>query len=182
MISKPFQLIIFGATGDLARLKLFPAIYDLYIQKRLPESFSIIGFGRTVLSQQDFREIFEKSIEKKYEAKFSKKALADLLEHVEYCSGQYDQLEDFKKLFEFCKNLSSNNAQSKNNDLASNSSKISPLTLAYFSVPPNVFEAIINNLALLQPSAREDLKLILEKPFGYDAKSASKLFKTLFKK
>ena len=63
-INKPFVLTIFGASGDLAKLKLFPALYSLAEQKRLPKEYYIVGYARTKMSDQDFQKIFSDSIKK----------------------------------------------------------------------------------------------------------------------
>ena len=63
---KDFTLVIFGASGDLAKLKIFPAIYQLKVEKRLPVKFKIIGYARTKFTQEQFKELFEKSVIRKY--------------------------------------------------------------------------------------------------------------------
>ncbi|MBI2634772.1 glucose-6-phosphate dehydrogenase, partial [Candidatus Peregrinibacteria bacterium] len=63
-IHNPFTLIIFGASGDLAKLKLFPALYSLMEQHRLPEKFHIIGYARSKISNKDFQKEFSDSIKK----------------------------------------------------------------------------------------------------------------------
>ena len=52
---QPFSLVIFGASGDLARRKLIPALWSLYAARTLPEPFAIIGTGRTELTDEEFR-------------------------------------------------------------------------------------------------------------------------------
>jgi len=51
-IKEPFNFIIFGASGDLANLKLFPSLYELALQKRFPEQYSIIGYARSDISDE----------------------------------------------------------------------------------------------------------------------------------
>ncbi len=55
MIPKSFSFIIFGASGDLTKRKLFPALFDLFSEKRLPERFEIVGIGRTPYSDSEYR-------------------------------------------------------------------------------------------------------------------------------
>ncbi|MEK7672561.1 MAG: glucose-6-phosphate dehydrogenase [Patescibacteria group bacterium] len=155
-INKPFTLVIFGASGDLAKLKLFPALYSLMEQKKLPEKFQIVGYARTKMSNKEFQKEFEESI--KSATKTDAKILKDLSGKVSYFSGQYDDIKDFQKLREYLKALK---FETK---------------LAYFSVPPVVFKDIIKNLGETQPSKNEDLRLIIEKPFGKDTHSANDLF------
>ena len=65
-IKNPFVLTIFGASGDLAKLKIFPSLYSLMEQKRFPEQFCIVGFARSQKTQKQFREEFEKSVRDKH--------------------------------------------------------------------------------------------------------------------
>lgn len=184
-IDKPFVLIIFGASGDLAKLKLFPALYSLAEQNRLPEEFHIVGYARTKNTGAEFREEFKESIrqavklqnkkngapkkatDEKDEAfknpptGINEKLLNDLAKHVSYFSGQYNDLKDFKKLREYLKSLTGKKQMS---------------TMAYFSVPPMIFKDIIQNLGETKTHENEDLRLIIEKPFGQDTASARDLF------
>ena len=61
-IDKAFVLTIFGASGDLAKVKLFPALYDLVAQKRFPKDYFIFGYARTKKTNEEFREEVKKSI------------------------------------------------------------------------------------------------------------------------
>ena len=60
----PCAMVIFGASGDLAKRKLMPAIYELAREKLLPEKFAVVGFARTELSDDAFRKEFRESIQK----------------------------------------------------------------------------------------------------------------------
>ena len=159
-IEKPFALIIFGASGDLAKLKLFPALYSLAEQHRLPKEYYIVGYARTEKERKNFQKEFEQSI-KDHHKDINKKILKSMTEKVYYFSGQYDKKADFQKLKTYLKDLSKKPGITK---------------LAYFSVPPIVFKDIIKNLGETKNSANEDLRLIIEKPFGEDTKSAQELF------
>lgn len=160
MKQNKLQIIIFGATGDLASLKLFPAIYELFKHQQLPDDFQIIGYGRSTVSQSDFREIFKESVVKKFGS--SAKELNKLLERVYYFQGQYNQVEDFEKLNNFCQSLDSKADQ-----------------VAYFSVPPSVFEDLVKNLAATLQKSANSLKIVVEKPFGVNEKTAEHLFKLI---
>lgn len=158
-IKNSFVLIIFGASGDLAKLKLFPALYSLIEQNRFPEKFHIVGFARSKKTSQEFKKEFKESIKKN--GKINDQLLEKLTSCVTYFQGQYDKEEDFKKLREYIKTLTG---------------KKNLTTLAYFSVPPLAFKDIIQNLGETKESKNEDLRLIIEKPFGNDAHSARDLF------
>lgn len=159
-IKNSFVLTIFGASGDLAKLKLFPSIYSLAKQERFPKEFYIIGYARSEKTRKQFQKEFETSI-KKAHPKADKKLIKKLVNSLYYFQGQYNQKNDFESLRDFIKTTTG-----KNN-----------LThLAYFSVPPTVFKDIIKNLGETKRSKTEDLRLIIEKPFGQDTESATELF------
>lgn len=160
-IQKPFALVIFGASGDLAKLKLFPALYSLAEQKRFPENFYIIGYARTRKTNAEFKKEFAESIRATQGKDLNEKILEKLTKKVSYFSGQYSSLNDFKKFRNHLKQLTGTRSICK---------------IAYFSVPPTAFKDIIKNLGETKNSTHEDIKLILEKPFGQDTDSARELF------
>jgi glucose-6-phosphate 1-dehydrogenase len=164
-IQTPFIFTIFGASGDLAKLKLFPALYSLAEQKRLPSKYLIIGFARTAKETDEFKKDFIYSINAKY-GKVDKKILDELISHVHYFSGDYYNVDDFHKYRKFIKEIEKENKIELGNKPH----------LTYFSVPPDVFQPIIQNLGESSPSKKEDLRLIIEKPFGNDETTAQDLF------
>ncbi|PIT86414.1 MAG: hypothetical protein COU33_03330, partial [Candidatus Magasanikbacteria bacterium CG10_big_fil_rev_8_21_14_0_10_43_6] len=109
----------------------------------------------------EFRDIFKKSVEKKFKENTNKKVLEDIVKHVHYFAGQYDNLADFKAFRTFLEKKTKQPAMEH---------------IAYFSVPPTVFQPIIENLAKARKSKRDDLRLVIEKPFGTDKKSAEDLY------
>jgi len=164
-IKDPFVFIIFGASGDLARIKLFPSIYDLYINNKLDADFLIYGFARSKNTEEEFRKFFEKSIRDKRK-NINESALKNLLEKIYYVCGQYNDINDYHKLFD----------EIKKHQFTHKIRKI-----AYFSVPPQVFKDLINNLGQVKTDTKENIKLVIEKPFGEDGSSARKLFHSVSK-
>ena len=167
---KPFLLTLFGASGDLAKLKLFPALFALMAQKRLPKHFLIIGYARSKKTREEFQHEFLQSIEKscrqqKTRIAFCKKTAQELLRRVHYFSGEYGNVKDFER---YKKALPRFARQS--------GIPLPRMHVAYFSVPPSVFQPIVHNLALTRKNEREDIRIVLEKPFGEDTASAKKLF------
>lgn len=152
------QVIIFGATGDLASLMLFPAVYELFVQNQLPENVQIIGYGRSALSHEEFAKKFTESVTKKTAHKLDK--LPELIKKVSYFAGQYGDVANFEKLDKYLVDLAAG---------------VEREVVAYFSVPPVVFGDIVRNLALTTKKTATSVKLVLEKPFGVDEKSAEKL-------
>lgn len=160
----PFTLFIFGASGSLARLKLFPALYELVKEKRLPYDFKIVGYARSPMSEESFRNFFEKAV-REQEKNIDEKALQSLLKNVFYFVGHYDAVLDYRAFLR------------KLHKLEKNKNRV---RLSYFSVPPSTFPDIFKNLAAVNFNTRMGrLKLIIEKPFGYDLRSAKKLKKSL---
>ena len=99
-IKNSFVLTIFGASGDLAKLKLFPALYSLASQNRFPKNFYIIGYARSPQSRKQFQKDFEISI-KKVHPKANKKTLKQLTDSLYYFQGQYNKKDDFERLHDF---------------------------------------------------------------------------------
>jgi glucose-6-phosphate 1-dehydrogenase len=163
-IEKPFILTIFGASGNLAEMKIYPTLYELKLKQMLPPDFYVVGYARSDMSEKEFRNSVEKSIKKYYEGKVNNKVLSALLSHFYYISGKYDKKKDFIK---YRKRL----------DKITDGKKLT--NLCYFAVPPVVFKPIINNLGETGKSEKENIRLILEKPFGDDASSAGDLFHTV---
>ncbi len=158
---KPIIFSIFGASGDLAKLKIFPSIYELAYLGRLPKNFYIVGYARTKKTREKFQKEFAVSIKENSKRKIDKKILDTLFKKIHYFSGQYDQLADFDKYIEYIQKISRTKRFTN---------------IAYFSVPPILFQDIIRNLSLSRFSANDDIRLIIEKPFGDDKESAEKLF------
>jgi glucose-6-phosphate 1-dehydrogenase len=158
--TKPFILTIFGASGDLAKIKLFPSIYNLMLRNKLPEEFYIIGFARTRKTREEFQKEFADSIVRVYK-KVDNEILNKLLKHVHYVSGFYDDGKSFVKLKNYIKKITPGKRLFK---------------ISYLSVPPNVFKDIIRNLASLEQFAKKDMAIIIEKPFGGDVISANSLY------
>lgn len=162
IIKEPFIFTVFGASGDLAKLKIFPALYELAWQKRFPKEFVIYGYSRSKKSHEQFRKEFKESVEAKFGKETDQKTLDELLEHVFYFTGQYDQKADYEKLFAELKEVQPNGE--------------TPF-IAYYSVPPVAFNDISRNLAHFNDQYK--LRLVVEKPFGGNEKTAREMFAIL---
>ncbi len=153
----PFSFVLFGASGHLARIKIFPALYFLALKKRFPEAYSIVGFARTAMTNEQFKEIVASSIHE-HVLEVNEKVLAELLEHVSYCAGQYDKVDDFKKLATHLKKLEG--------------SVQDVVRLAYFSIPPSVFSVTLENIcAGGVHDPKIGFRCVVEKPVGSDLKT-----------
>ncbi len=155
--NRPFSFILFGASGHLAKIKIFPALYFLALKKRLPANYSIVGYARTAMTDEQFRTHIADAV-KEYVLEVNDKVLASMLEHVFYQSGQYDAVDDFKKL------------ATKLETLEGSSKDV--VRLAYLSIPPSAFESTLRNICAGGVNEEHhDFRCIVEKPVGHDLAS-----------
>ena len=104
-IAGPSSLVIFGVTGDLARKKLIPAVYDLANRGLLPPSFSLVGFGRRPWSNEDFAAQVKESVQAHARTDFDENVWKQLAEGVRFVEGGFDSDEAFGKLKETLESL-----------------------------------------------------------------------------
>jgi glucose-6-phosphate 1-dehydrogenase len=162
--AKPTTLIIFGATGDLARRKLLPAIYNLALDGTLPKSFNLIGISRSEYSDDEFRSIARDAIESFSRRKPEKKVLENLLSGMRYLGYTFNDPECFSHLRELLEELD------KDRDHPFN-------RIYYLSTAPSQFSVIMRHLksAKLHRQESASTRIVIEKPFGTDLESARKL-------
>ncbi|MDB4977825.1 MAG: glucose-6-phosphate dehydrogenase [Candidatus Peribacteria bacterium] len=155
--SKPFTLILFGASGHLAQLKIYPALYTLALKKRLPDAYTIIGFARTAMTDDAFKNLVSESVRRDM-GTVNEEVLAEFVSHMSYHAGQYDAVDDFATLE---KKISGHEKNWQN-----------PVRLAYLSTPPEVFTSVLHNLcdSNIHVSGKE-FRVIVEKPVGHDLES-----------
>src|SRR2546421_10341936 len=94
----PTTLAIFGATGDLAKRKLLPAIYNLAHEGALPERFNLIGISRGDVADDGFRQIARESIEQFSRRKPDDKVLSSLVDRMRYVSASFDDPNGYEQL------------------------------------------------------------------------------------
>ena len=167
--SHPFTFILFGASGHLAQIKIYPALYVLALKKRLPKDYAIIGFSRSAMTDEEFRKLVEGSI-REHMLEVTEAALKEFLKHVHYHQGQYDAVDDFTALE---KRISGIEEKWKMENGKC-------VRLAYFSVPPTVFTDISHNLCAGNVhNSAIPFRCIVEKPVGHDLKSFNGIKKQL---
>jgi glucose-6-phosphate 1-dehydrogenase len=167
--SQSHIFVIFGASGDLTKRKLIPALYSLFIQGLLPDKFALLGVSRTALTDEAFREAMKSAILEFKEIDdisgieaFAKKMFYTSIK-VDDASTYYLVKMRLEKLrIEL--------------DIPGN-------TLFYLSTPPELYGIIPPNLASVGLNMQYDgwKRVIIEKPFGYDLESAIKLKDQLLK-
>lgn len=163
--SLPTILVIFGATGDLARRKLVPALFRLHQKKLLPSLFQIVGFSRQELSDEAFRKCVEDIAGKISGA--SRSDLDSFRGLFVYRQGFFDKCDGYARLGEYL--------GFRDSEWRTCSNK-----LFHLAVPPEHYRTIFNNLAeshLTDPCSPEEgwTRVIVEKPFGKDLKTAEEL-------
>ncbi|NOU68896.1 glucose-6-phosphate dehydrogenase [Paenibacillus sp. LMG 31461] len=165
---EPATFVLFGATGDLAKRKIYPALYQLYIDQKLPSSFSFIGLGRRELTHTSFQANVEKSL-----LTFSRSDVKDavrikkFLNSFQYHVLDVDRKEDYTKLLKL--------VEDREAEL-----NIMPNRMFYLSVGPEFFETIATNIHESGLGSASGWKrLVIEKPFGHDLESARQLNHTL---
>ncbi|AWX57090.1 glucose-6-phosphate dehydrogenase [Brevibacillus brevis] len=162
--------VLFGATGDLAKRKIFPALFNLYVDQKLPAAFSIIGVGRRVWSDNEFQESVRQSVHE-----FSRRAQIDSRELDVFlsacCYAEVDVMEP--RAYVTLHDL----VLKKEQEL-----QIPQNRMFYLSVAPQFFEGIATNVKASGLGSTTGWKrLIIEKPFGHDLQSAKELNEKLGK-
>ena len=94
----PTTLVIFGATGDLAKRKLLPAIYNLAHEGALPERFNLIGVSRSEMSDDEYRDLARESITQFSRRETDAQVLDSMLGRIRYVSGTFDDPSVYERL------------------------------------------------------------------------------------
>ena len=162
--NQPTVFVIFGGTGDLNARKLAPALYNLFLDNWLPKQFSIIGTGRTKLSDEDFRKKLLDDINQ-----FSRSGKADKKKWDEFSqnlSYQVSDINDAETYKEFGKRV-----EERNTEWGAKATVI-----YYMAVSPNFFPIIATNISKAGLAADpERTRIVIEKPFGHDLETAKEL-------
>jgi glucose-6-phosphate 1-dehydrogenase len=162
----PALMVIFGATGDLANRKLLPAIYNLAAQRLLPAGFAVIGVARDDRADADFRKLVGDSIRRNSRTQpVNETVLKSLLEGVRYQQLNFDDTGGFRKLDQFLDQVATERHTAGNR-------------VYYCATPPPTFPLIVRNLgaaAMTKAPKGAFRRILIEKPFGFDLKSARAL-------
>src|SRR5215218_3379071 len=171
-IPGPCGVVIFGVTGDLARKKLMPAIYDLANRGLLPASFALVGFARRDWAHEDFAKIVFESVKEHARTPFRQEVWDQLAEGIRFVQGTFDDDVAFDTLATTLADLDRERGTGGNHAF-------------YLSVPPSAFTTVVNQLkraGLATPptdSPDQWRRVVIEKPFGHDLTSAKQLNKTV---
>jgi glucose-6-phosphate 1-dehydrogenase len=158
---EPCAMVIFGASGDLTKRKLFPALYSLAVRHLLPEKFAVVGVARTVQGDDDFRDHMKEAVQAFGRDEFSEDVWNELAGGMRYIATDFADEGGENKLAEVLTELDEERGIAGNR-------------VYYLAVPPAAFESIVRAIGKRR-STTGWTRLIVEKPFGHDVESANEL-------
>jgi glucose-6-phosphate 1-dehydrogenase len=165
-VPDPCALVVFGVTGDLARKKLIPAIYDLSNRGLLPSGFALLGFARRDWDHGEFEELAREAAQKGARTPWRPEAWARVADAVRFVPGSFDDDDAFDTLAQTLRDLEETHGMGGN-------------AAFYLSIPPAAFPTVLKQMERTgMASDRESggwRRVVVEKPFGHDLKSAREL-------
>jgi glucose-6-phosphate 1-dehydrogenase len=166
---EPFSLVIFGASGDLTRRKLMPALWSLYAARTLPEPFSIVATARTPMTDEAFRNEMRAAVAEFARLKIPSDAVWErFARNLAYVNGDPTDLELYRRLRQRLEAVERARGGSANR-------------LFYCATPPSLYDDIVQHLgdAGLARTPEGWTRIVVEKPFGRDLESARQLNRQL---
>lgn len=168
----PTTFVIFGATGDLFRKKLAPALLNLFVSGSLPNFFRVVAFSRRPWNDAEFRNFFSEILGEKAST-VAPEILKKFLEHVFYAEGDFDNEASYKKVAEMLTRFD-------------NDAEVCMNKLFYLATPPTSYEIILKHISasgLAIPCAVPAdgafsagwTRILIEKPFGSDLENARRI-------
>lgn len=164
-IEDPVLLVVFGASGDLSKRKLIPALYQLAYQNLLPPNFTLVGYARTAFTDDEFRSLAREGVQEHGEVGFDEHIWHGFSQGLFYQSGQYDDKAGFEALAKRVETLDKKRSTGGNH-------------VYYLATPPSVFKPIstlLSEVGLCQSQHQGQRRIVIEKPFGHDLDSAKDL-------
>ncbi|MDB5081854.1 MAG: zwf [Chloroflexi bacterium] len=170
-VPEPCTMIIFGATGDLTHRKLIPALYNQALERRLPPNFNMVGFARRPYNDETFQQEALNSINKFSRRRPVQPAVWDQFgKNIHYVQSDFTNPEGYKKLAETLDKIDEESGTRGNR-------------LFYLSTNPDDYPTIVQNLGKVgldkTKNSNSWVRIIVEKPFGFDLPSALKLNETI---
>ncbi|PPD72930.1 hypothetical protein GOBAR_DD30175 [Gossypium barbadense] len=161
------SITVVGASGDLAKKKIFPALFALYYEDCLPKNFIVFGYARTKLTDEELRNIISTTLTCRIDKRENcKDKMEQFLKRCFYHSGEYNSEENFAEL----------DSKLKKKEAGKLSNR-----LFYLSIPPNIFVDVVRCASMMASSANGWTRVIVEKPFGRDSESSAELTRCLKK-
>ncbi|XP_038985836.1 glucose-6-phosphate 1-dehydrogenase, chloroplastic-like isoform X2 [Phoenix dactylifera] len=155
------SITVVGASGDLAKKKIFPALFALYYEDCLPEHFTIFGYARSKMTDAELRSMVSRTLTCRIDKRENcSEKMEQFLGRCFYHSGQYDSEENFAELDKKLKEHESGRLSNR---------------LFYLSIPPNIFMDAVKCASKSASSSNGWTRVIVEKPFGQDSESSAAL-------
>jgi glucose-6-phosphate 1-dehydrogenase len=154
-------IVIFGASGDLTRRKLIPAIYNNHIKGRMLDCYEIIGFARRPYTDETFRQRLQEGVQTFSPESYDQERWEEFSSQLVYFRGNLDVQKDFSRLDEF---LKQREAKPSNR-------------IYYLAIAPEHYIPVVNYIGQAGLAAQDEgwRRIIVEKPFGHDLNSAREL-------
>ncbi|HVX47586.1 MAG TPA: glucose-6-phosphate dehydrogenase [Mycobacteriales bacterium] len=165
-VPEPCALVVFGVTGDLARKKLIPAVYDLANRGLLPTDFVLVGFSRRDWEHGDFEEVARQAAQEHARTPWRDETWSRLIGNVKFVPGSFDDDDAFDRLATTLHDLSESHGIRGN-------------AAFYLSIPPTAFPTVLKQMERTGMSNNESSggwrRVVVEKPFGHDLDSSRQL-------
>src|SRR5688572_18809961 len=163
-VPDPCLVVIFGATGDLAHRKIFPAFYNLRRAGLLPLETSIVGYSRRPYTDEAFAAEMHEAVKTHSRNPVETALWDDFAEMIHYQKGDFGDAASYRRLAERVEQI----------DVAAG---CRGNRLFYLATPPSAYEEIIDNLGEVGLARRPNAwsRVVIEKPFGHDLGSARAL-------
>jgi glucose-6-phosphate 1-dehydrogenase len=165
-VPEPCALVVFGVTGDLARKKLLPAIYDLANRGLLPADFVLLGFARRDWEDGDFETLAKKAAKAHARTDWNEEVWARLSGDIKFVPGSFDDDDAFDTLAQTLDQLRESHGIKGN-------------AAFYLSIPPNMFPVVLKQMERTRMADNVASggwrRVVVEKPFGHDLASAKEL-------
>ncbi len=155
------SIVIFGGSGDLTQRKLVPSLFNLFRKGRLPEPYCILGYGKTTFSDDQYRSHLAEGLKQFATFQYQPSEWAAFAAHIYFQVGQYTELKDYQAL--------GARLDEVENGIGNR--------LFYMALPPGLFPDIVEMLGQAGQLSEDKSwrRVVIEKPFGTDLKSARSL-------
>ena len=163
-VAGPCSLILFGVTGDLARKKLIPAVYDLANRGLLPPGFALVGFARQDFGHQEFKALIKRAAKDGARTPWRETVWKQLVAGIRFVPGEFDDDTAWERLGDTMRELDEQQGTNGNHAF-------------YLSIPPALFQVVVSQLKKhgLATANEGWRRVVIEKPFGHDLASAREL-------
>ena len=162
---RPFTLVVMGGGGDLTRRKLVPSLFRLFLEKELPEAFSVLAFDRIDLDDAGYRAMMEEAVKG---SAFDASGWAEFSRHLFYVGGRFEKDEAFERL------------RKRIDEVGAGAPEGTRHVVHYMAIPPQLVPLVVEKLGTSALArGADEAKIVVEKPFGENRPSAERLNKII---